>query len=333
VTLTYCWSWTPFCFVGVSDTIFVFEEFLSFRRGLDLFGQHQEAINQSHPQLLRIIPYQLHRLSFVLRRSVSPPLHLCLTIQLKESMSSTPTTPTLMPEDSLDARFGFDVNDDMPVIIFQDSQDGEYPSQKYGHKLSAPVFVGFIVVSAFIMWAFVACARCHDKRSRPPSQEGRGYIFLLLFLVLPASNSSYYIAESNEQRHEELKNKLESKPWGSTQQQQDSTEPTDRTFSRDFSSGDFSSENCSSISREESSAHSLDDEEENQNVPENSLFFKNGLICTICNKHFEFGEAVYESNNPQCGHTHHKLCMDKWLQYQNSCPVCNQPYVVQSNEV
>jgi hypothetical protein len=41
---------------------------------------------------------------------------------------------------------------------------------------------------------------------------------------------------------------------------------------------------------------------------------------------------VYKSNNPRCCHRHHQACMDKWLNIQNTCPVCNQPYVLQNGE-
>jgi hypothetical protein len=52
------------------------------------------------------------------------------------------------------------------------------------------------------------------------------------------------------------------------------------------------------------------------------------VVCAICSQPFETGQPVYESNNPQCQHTHHKTCMDKWLVYQNTCPVCHQPFVL-----
>ncbi|CAB9522905.1 finger protein [Seminavis robusta] len=50
--------------------------------------------------------------------------------------------------------------------------------------------------------------------------------------------------------------------------------------------------------------------------------------CRLCNEPFEFGQPVYDSNNPQCGHQFHKVCLDRWLDVQNTCPTCNQPYVL-----
>ena len=57
---------------------------------------------------------------------------------------------------------------------------------------------------------------------------------------------------------------------------------------------------------------------------------KDGSVCVICNEPYMPGQLVYESNNPQCGHQFHKTCMDKWLQFQNSCPTCNDPFVLQT---
>jgi Ring finger domain len=63
-------------------------------------------------------------------------------------------------------------------------------------------------------------------------------------------------------------------------------------------------------------------------MPTKSAFGKEELTCALCSEPFADGEQVVESNNPQCTHCHHKACMDKWLQFQNTCPVCNQAYVL-----
>jgi len=52
------------------------------------------------------------------------------------------------------------------------------------------------------------------------------------------------------------------------------------------------------------------------------------LECQICSSVFQNGDTVVESNNPNCCHTFHKVCMEKWLTFQYSCPICNQVYVL-----
>ena len=51
--------------------------------------------------------------------------------------------------------------------------------------------------------------------------------------------------------------------------------------------------------------------------------------CALCSVEFKEGVEVYVSNNPKCGHQFHKSCMDKWLAYQYTCPVCNEVYALQ----
>ena len=54
------------------------------------------------------------------------------------------------------------------------------------------------------------------------------------------------------------------------------------------------------------------------------------LECALCSEEFTRGDVVCESNNPKCQHEFHKECMMTWLNIQNSCPICNLPYVLQS---
>lgn len=55
---------------------------------------------------------------------------------------------------------------------------------------------------------------------------------------------------------------------------------------------------------------------------------KDGCSCVICSKEYALGDQIYESNNSQCKHEFHKECIDKWLNFQNSCPICTQPFVI-----
>jgi hypothetical protein len=56
----------------------------------------------------------------------------------------------------------------------------------------------------------------------------------------------------------------------------------------------------------------------------------NGEVCAICLAPFEDHERVCESNNLECQHVFHEACMISWLEKHNRCPVCRQPYLVES---
>lgn len=64
--------------------------------------------------------------------------------------------------------------------------------------------------------------------------------------------------------------------------------------------------------------------------PPKGRSFKEGSACALCTEDFQGGQPVVQSNNPSCGHVHHKKCIDQWLRFQNTCPVCNQAYVLQT---
>ena len=105
-----------------------------------------------------------------------------------------------------------------------------------------------------------------------------------------------------------MKSNLTVKPWAP---KNDDTAETETVVSRD------------------SQSTGSDDDVEKQGVvkaDDDSHHCKDGSVCAVCKEEYQAGEPVYESNNPQCGHEHHKKCMDKWLQFQNSCPTCNQPF-------
>eukprot|EP00850_Spirogloea_muscicola_P013456 SM000091S24614 [mRNA] locus=s91:363926:365620:- [translate_table: standard] len=46
------------------------------------------------------------------------------------------------------------------------------------------------------------------------------------------------------------------------------------------------------------------------------------LNCAVCLQDFEAGELA--RTLPQCRHTYHQECVDRWLSQQGFCPVCRQ---------
>lgn len=66
-----------------------------------------------------------------------------------------------------------------------------------------------------------------------------------------------------------------------------------------------------------------------QPLPEKGSKDDYHFYCAVCSVSFENGIRVYESNNPKCRHIFHQNCMDKWLNHQNTCPICNEIYALQ----
>jgi Ring finger domain len=50
--------------------------------------------------------------------------------------------------------------------------------------------------------------------------------------------------------------------------------------------------------------------------------------CSLCSKPFQMGEEVCRSNNDKCPHIHHRECMTHWLHLQNTCPTCNELFIL-----
>ena len=58
--------------------------------------------------------------------------------------------------------------------------------------------------------------------------------------------------------------------------------------------------------------------------------FKHLYECQICSVEFRDNDAVYSSNNPRCNHHFHQKCMEKWLNYQYTCPICHEVFALQT---
>jgi hypothetical protein len=52
--------------------------------------------------------------------------------------------------------------------------------------------------------------------------------------------------------------------------------------------------------------------------------------CAICLASYVNHERICESNNMSCRHIFHEDCMVCWLKMHIPCPVCRQPYLVES---
>lgn len=51
--------------------------------------------------------------------------------------------------------------------------------------------------------------------------------------------------------------------------------------------------------------------------------------CTICFSHYQEGDAICWSNNPDCSHMFHKDCIEEWLMRADECPCCRLDYMMQ----
>ncbi|XVF68483.1 hypothetical protein PTKIN_Ptkin11bG0006400 [Pterospermum kingtungense] len=58
---------------------------------------------------------------------------------------------------------------------------------------------------------------------------------------------------------------------------------------------------------------------------------KHGLECVICLSPFEDDDVG--RNLPKCGHGFHVECIDKWLHFHSSCPICRAPVLSNDNKV
>ncbi|CAL0307198.1 unnamed protein product [Lupinus luteus] len=57
-------------------------------------------------------------------------------------------------------------------------------------------------------------------------------------------------------------------------------------------------------------------------LPHHVVLNADNTCCTICLQDIEVGETA--RSLPQCQHTFHLICVDKWLVKNDSCPVCRQ---------
>ena len=146
------------------------------------------------------------------------------------------------------------------------------------------------------------------------SRNGSWVRTLASFAVLQkASNNNG--KNKGQKKNQVFKGNLECRPWCTDNALESSTTDSDSSDSSDSDSVEGPRTN---------------DDEEMQQHTALSVLQKDGSACALCTKEYRPGEPVYTSNNPKCGHEFHKVCMDKWLNIQNTCAICNQAYVLRT---
>lgn len=51
-------------------------------------------------------------------------------------------------------------------------------------------------------------------------------------------------------------------------------------------------------------------------------------ICAICLIPYEVGDEICWSQNPECQHVFHHLCIERWLYKHDECPCCRAAYII-----
>lgn len=204
----------------------------------------------------------------------------------------------------------------MGWLQFDSSIDNEAPSKKFGMGFFVGIFLGFIVFSAMLVVVIIWISKKYDD-TRATKKKGK-----------------------DRQHRQELKSNLICKPWcpegASESPTRDSTE---KSASAQDDGATADSLSCLTVAGEYDSDMvdiELQDKEEEQAVvnleyatPKESGFQqKDGCVCGLCNEEYQPGQPVYESNNPRCRHEFHQICMERWLEFQNTCPTCNQPFAL-----
>ena len=180
------------------------------------------------------------------------------------------------------------------MTVHTPEQHSTAPSKKYGLKSAIPLLLGFIVLSAI----FVAVMMyCNKKSQDMKKRKRKGAIVAMSRVSITCS--------SNANRFETLMCK--GREMGKSQRARESltfkaSRPS-RAVSEDTTLQDGASSDGSSAAGS-----------------------SNGE-CALCSRRLG-EEELYESNNPQCCHCFHAECMEKWLEIQNTCPTCNQPFLL-----
>jgi heme/copper-type cytochrome/quinol oxidase subunit 2 len=76
-------------------------------------------------------------------------------------------------------------DDERDYLELEDSRPGEDPEDKWGMKLTAPLFTGFIVAGAILMFLIMYCSVRQERRKR---QKSAGMYSMIIYIVATARN-------------------------------------------------------------------------------------------------------------------------------------------------
>lgn len=187
------------------------------------------------------------------------------------------------------------------LYIEDDDDKPQTPTERHGMMLGVCVFIGIIFLTIVVTAVVMYCNKRQEAFVRNRKQA------------------------KADKMEDSLRNNV-CKSWGGDMNDDRSQQETVRTVD-DLPNGADSSD--SSFSSDSSLEGSVD-EEQGLEAKAPSHGCKDGSVCAICSEEYGEGQPVYESNNPQCGHQFHKKCMDKWLDIQHTCPVCNQAFALRT---
>ncbi|CAB9520657.1 expressed unknown protein [Seminavis robusta] len=210
-----------------------------------------------------------------------------------------------------------------PLIAhIHDPNEENMPSIKFGWEVLLGAFAVIVAVAALIAAFLLFCSRTQEHGATKQEEAKK------------------------KQALEDLKSNMECKPWSTHSSQDDRTEKTaDPSEASRYSIFDSDSISSYFLGPARSSSALVDVDDVEMQMQEISMSDqkqesacttpvstdgapkdKDGTCCPICNDIFEYGQPVYTSNN--CGHQCHKVCMDRWLKFQNTRPVCNEAFVL-----
>lgn len=226
-----------------------------------------------------------------------------------------------------------DMDDDVNLLVYiRDDGESELPSIKYGAWLQAVVYLAVVLVACFMVFVLVYCSkRQEDKRNTRSQGESkkRGQIQCLRRFLISFVNLSAITEKATERKIQTRRSSLQCRPWSHQSQW---IQPTVE-ITASFSMQDFSARTAT-MGESSGTESDSDIEEGAAATTEQALdppdAGDESAVCQLCSKAFELGQPVYESNNPQCKHIFHMVCMDKWLNVQNTCPTCNHAYAIHS---
>lgn len=185
-------------------------------------------------------------------------------------------------------------------IELYEGQEPE-PSEKYGLKLGGPIAVACVLLGVGIAISILKYARHLDRVSREKKE----------------------VAEEDKQA--KFQNNIVCRRW-----EDDDDTGKGGGLRNDLTECTVPTEQLNPSDSEDSSGGNFDTIHRAAPEPPTSDGQLGCSECAICSMEFEPGQLVYQSNNPLCEHMHHRKCMEKWLKLQNTCPLCNQPFVLQT---